>query len=328
MKKLKEYINDFNIESSFKMTQYIEDNKPILIDSFVEYYGKQHKDQIIDRFNSTYFTFFIGDKLLESIIEECLVKGFNLSEMTEELTDIIVYALEIDGLSDQDKIALANEFPWPLSYVGDTNESVWKISGLYKRLEDIAKKPVAACMTTDLSKTGCFFSIIALPVGLTDTHTLIHEINHAITTTAIKRNCGQKYTQKTGLCVEEKYRTIEELINDKSSFEIEKTFIKKGGEEFPSFDLNNYIRRSKESDSEVKTLVDLFYDEFEEELKEARITNDITVLLDQCGKDNFDILAEASNKIFDTNTNVVLNENYQIDVIMNDMIKNKQRNRK
>lgn len=38
----------------------IEENKDILIESFVEYYGEQHRDEIISRFNEIVFVYFIN----------------------------------------------------------------------------------------------------------------------------------------------------------------------------------------------------------------------------------------------------------------------------
>lgn len=78
----------------------LEKNKEILIESFIEYYGEKHRDEIISRFNEIVFIYFIdwerysNDSFLrfkEYFLENEQIFSKLAKEMSQDLEKLLKY---------------------------------------------------------------------------------------------------------------------------------------------------------------------------------------------------------------------------------------------
>lgn len=129
-----------------------------------------------------------------------------------------------------------------------------------------------------VSTIGDQYFLVAFPILISSDYDLIHEINHAITSSLLaifKENKEEYYLFKLGLFLEnENDITFEEIINEKSSIEITKIFQNLGGKIFD----NQFFNYEKSAYKSSLPLINRFYQENKEDLKEARISENRNLL--------------------------------------------------
>lgn len=117
--------------------------------------------------------------------------------------------------------------------------------------------------------------LIYLPLLKVAEKEIIHELNHALTETFLTENI---YFSKSGIEVDGEETIINELINERISFDICKIFKRRGGD-FSKIKLNTFM------DFYTKNLylIDEFYNKFKDIIKESYITINKNNLVQRIG---------------------------------------------
>ena len=270
-------------------------NKQKIIESLVDYYGKEYENLIRYKYNDICFFYYIDWDTIKKII----TVGLNKSKYSWTDNLINVYQ-QYHKVSPEDQ-ELNNVF------IGISDESVLENPHLRSIIERVIKGKNPYCINCSVG-TNKRLVMVSFQILTLDDKTIIHEINHAITTENIayieKEGKDIALLNKRGLNVctteqESKESILEELINEKSSEEIEMIFHQKGGSLSPLC-LNIGIRHVYKNNF---YLINDFYDEFKECIKQARITNNMNSLINMVGKDNYHNYVKLVNKYYSMNPN-------------------------
>lgn len=172
-----------------------------------------------------------------------------------------------------------------------------------------------ACLNYNFIKTPN--GIIPYPIIMINSSfdeldlTIIHELNHALELHFIEFdehschaitgwdeskkvfNDGTEDRNKQYEGISRNYELISEFVNDRLSEEITTLMHSQGNY---IFDISN---KSKSDYQQVKLLLEPFYQKFKEILIKSRSHGNIDYLFEQIGKENFDELADLTNKFFD-----------------------------
>ncbi len=283
--KLKEKYNHL-------IKQSLENNKKILIESFVEYYGDEFRYIIEKRYNEITFIYYIDWSTIDFVINEYLPKIDNL----DKYTDFINFSNSrrkhpLEKILKKIKYSIK----LPDNLIGMTNDSIVNnnsiINWLFRSLSESAPRSYNYGNINNMNRL-ISFQILAL-----NERAIIHEINHAITRDALafitEDNNHIGVVQKTGLSVDVFHknsgeRNVEELLNEKASEEIEKIFKSKGGD-FSSFCLNiPFLYPYKYN----FYLIDEFYAQFKKYIKISRISDNKNELVSRVGKDEYEELVK------------------------------------
>lgn len=266
----------------------IEDNKEILIESFVEYYGEKHRDEIVSRFNEITFVYFINWEVFSDILK--IVSIVKASVKKE-------YAIKFKDFKDFLKYKKKTNNTFKDYFIGSSNMKIIKeeiIDGypVKKILGEIFNKGNPNYNNVLLKNQFC--RLICLPILIVSEKDIIHEINHAITSYSIMINqTKMEFIDKSGLQVFDKDINIGELINERASLEIYEIFKRRGGNlsEINLTTLENYYTRNL-------YLIDEFYNKFKEIIKESLITLNKNNLVQRVGKENYEELVNIVNKYY------------------------------
>lgn len=253
----------------------IEKNKKILIEAFVIYYGEKYRNIITERFNSISFATFLSTNLIKDL------------KINEQSDNEFIYNL----------IYLHKFYCDNPTYVGFTYDK----NALYKFDDEFAENLKKKLSTSNLngfehhsydtSNNRTLYSVF-LALFVSD-RTLIHEINHAITSTVISmlENDFEKFLiYKTGISVALKDNVnneeFEEVLNELSAKEITEIFHNLGGcvqKRKVSYTNSIYV--------ELFPYVLKFYNKYKDLIKEARITENKNILFTKIEKGKYNIYA-------------------------------------
>lgn len=159
-------------------------------------------------------------------------------------------------------------------------------------------------------KNGVYLRLVSFSIILSGDIELFHEIGHALTDgdnlcEITYNDDSSEKISKRGLCVTDKNNmkktiALEEIINEKVTLDVIEIFKQREGNVLNSpltVEIKNkYIKYYY---SFAFFLVNRFYDEFKEEIKKARITDNNYELILMCGKENYDALSNIVSKILD-----------------------------
>ena len=152
--------------------------------------------------------------------------------------------------------------------------------------------------------------IIALPYLLMNDEFLIHELNHVLTTEIpilLENDNKSGYIEKLGIeainCIDkivhtanEKELIFEEVLNERSALDITEIFHQLGGSIYD--DANSFDIKMKAFYRDLIPLIEPFYQQYKEIIKEARITSNANILYKYINKDVFNELKDLIGKIF------------------------------
>lgn len=252
----------------------LEKNKEILIESFVEYYGEKHRDEIVSRFNEIVFVYYIDWRDFSKVLKRFSFKDENVGKFND--------------LKKFVKFKKSTSDAFKANFVGSSNKKILKD----ELLSDYTTKDLLVEIFNDGNSEYCgileknkIYRLICLPILTYPETAIIHEINHSLTSypVATVSNQTKKETiEKTGVFVNDEEINLNELINEKASLEIFGIFKHHGG------DLSMiYLDVSICDYTKNLYLIDEFYNKFKEIIKESYITLNKNNLVQRIGKDNY-----------------------------------------
>lgn len=97
MIRLEEKYLDFKDEYTEKINKRIDEAWPFIIESFVEYYGEEHRNIINERLEDVLFVYYVSDFLINYCINEYIDNIKKLENMNKEIFKI----LEIKGTDSE-----------------------------------------------------------------------------------------------------------------------------------------------------------------------------------------------------------------------------------
>lgn len=275
----------------------IEKNKPVLIESFIEYYGEEFRNVIIKKINEITFIYYIDWETVDLIIKEFLPQVDNI----DKYTAFIEFRNSKTFLSSLFERKVKSR-KLPENLIGMTNSSIVNNDFIVKRLFKNLSRPEACSFNYGSVKH--MDRIITFQILTLTEKAIIHEINHAITRDNLAYIMDDRSTpigaiSKAGLsvdanCQNNGERIVEELLNDKVSEEIETIFKSKGGD-FSDFCLNIPLEYPYEHNF---YLIDDFYMQFKKYIKIARISEKKNELISRIGKEEYEEFIRLINKYY------------------------------
>lgn len=301
---------------TYELNKKFEENKEKLIESFIEYYGKEFEDRIMNIYSDTNIVYYVGQNITD------LVNTYNIFEY--ELTDQEKKILEMErGLSESS--GLTEEQKNQIRYLGSNKINTFTD----EELEQITNTLITVTKTNTPKKMlwrykGKTNRFIFLPAYIWEDSMIIHEMNHNVTSDVlfiVETEDEERDISISGLNIDgtknsENERIIEELINEKSTIEITDIFHSKGGTYVEKSERKNIIGESSYRKSFY--LIDKFYNQFKDEIKNARMTGSKNLLLETCGKENYYKLVSLVNKYY--NTEPTVEKINKIDKVYNSMV--------
>lgn len=308
--------NKVKQDYTYELNKRFEENKEKLIESFIEYYGKEFEDRIRYIYSNTDIVYYVGQNITG------LINSYNIFEY--ELTDQEKKILEMERCLSESS-SLTDEEKDQIRYLGSNKTNNFSD----EELEQVTNTVINASKTNTAKKLlwtyrGRTNRFIFLPAYIWADSSMIHEMNHNITSDALvtlESDNAERDISISGLNIDgaedsENERIIEELINEKSAIEITEIFHSKGGTYIEDSARKNIIGESSYRKSFY--LIDKFYNKFKDEIKKARISGSKNLLLETCGKENYYKLVSLINKYYNTEpTTEKINE---IDEVYNSMV--------
>ncbi len=282
MEKLKELAEKYSI----LVKKTLKDNEKILIDSFAEYYGEDYRSIIEARYKEITYAYYIDWRyisktniLLQKLDNETIIQ--NLKELKES------------------KPIWRNLNIFSTSLIGTTNDMI---------LEDkVIKYIIFYCLWQHRTRNfnycnNNYYRVILFPLFMATECSIIHEINHAITSN-IMFQFKNKVIEKKGINVlpDKKAIILEELLNEIASRFITDIFKRKGGD-LSSFCINVDLYNVYQNNFH---LINEFFANFKSYIDKARISGNQKELLNRIGKEEFYKFASLVNDYFRSNAYLI-----------------------
>lgn len=282
-----------------------------IMDDVLEYIFGKDKVFSFNYNNNFIYNFFKYDKAKQT---EILRKIFNTEVLTEEIYNRIKEAIQY--MDDLKKETHGNKkyieakllYDYYKLFDGGPNEEFLFASNspIEPRFaEHLSNDPVTMILPG--------YKGIALPAFIMDDRMFIHEMNHVVTSFIVKTFKNKYFIEKTGFDYINTYNTrnkphskyhpeliLGEIINDRSAQDITDIIHSKGVyiyDKAHTYDLNLL-----EPYKELIPLIENFYQQFKELIKEARISSNANILFKYIDRDNFEIfknfIGETYNNVF------------------------------
>ena len=217
--------------------------------------------------------------------------------------DLCLLGYYFEGLISNEEISYHDE------YIGSSDKRFIKRLDESGHLQNVIEygKP---CFFTVTFEDGSYRRIVSFQLLTNNDNILIHEISHSETSAP---SCTIKALYEDDFCEYEKnglyasiefadseydkIKIIEEILTEKSCDEVRQIFKSKGGNIFDSILAKGLFAEGQllePIDGYRKDfyLIDEFYEAFKEEIKEARITENLNVLVKKVGKENYNKFTE------------------------------------
>lgn len=285
-----------------KINKDIINNSQKIIDSIVDYYGEQYRKVITEKYNNIVFVYYISNFLIFYILDKSIEKSKKGEEI--EYGDILGLCLYLYKSGTYKNYLTANNFKQQnidlltKKMIGISDEAILKDSKLFIQILYMINKLEADnpyeynIPSEDMTSLN---TIIALPIYCVDDESLIHEINHAICTNIVRTSKNNEYLIQTGLRVSNQLITndIMELVNDAQAMKIYDIFKNKyHGSIFTSL-TNDSV--DKEAEQNKYSVIKLFFETFENELKETCISGNLNILFNKLSSHNFQLICSIIN---------------------------------
>ena len=258
------------IRNYYGISSYLKNNidnfKEIVSNEFINYYGKDYKNEIISRLNDTNYVIYVNTNLYPSFsfpsnINNCGKNNYN--DLKKEFKKLIT---EIIKNNYDNNIYISNDGLFPLKKIINSN---WTCLDCYNEVTDKIEK------------------IIYVPLFIGNDESLIHEMIHSIMTTPI---CftnieGRRCVFKTGLCLFDS--TIERLIEECIT-EIEaKIIYEQVHNKYEYLDKFYPLYKHKCMYDKFIPFVIEFYNKYTDEINYSRLTLNKNNIVSIIGKDRY-----------------------------------------
>lgn len=285
--------------------QKLEENKSILIDSFVEFYGEEFRALIERKYNEIVYCYYLDWDTINLVVEQFIPQVNNKSK----------YADFINFYNCHKKRFFKNLFgkkkehdDLPDNLIGTTDLSVFDNEHTKNDLTRVCGR--ATPVSWNYGSIRKMRRFVAFQILALNEISIIHEINHALTSDnlayVMDENTPIGLISKAGLSIDVNHnnsgeRNTEELLNEKASIEIANIFKRKGGN-LSSFCLDIPLEYAYEANF---YLVDDFYETFKEYIKIARISDNKNALIKRIGETEYKEYLELINKYYSEDLNIV-----------------------
>lgn len=220
--EIKKIKTDYTKKNNDKIKKY----KDLILESFIEFYGEEYRNIIINRFNDISFLYYINDVTIFYIVDSLKEEYNDKFKNTMFAAPYIIYLIKNNFYKQ--KVTNDNFYKLGINkIVGSSDEKLLTDINLLKysialALRDENQNPIEF----NFNENKNFKRIIALPMFSFDDKDLFHEINHAITSEPVNKN--GKFIVKCGLdYYGEDKKEYNEILNDIISLEIYDIFKKK-----------------------------------------------------------------------------------------------------
>ncbi len=239
--------------------QKIQNNMPLLIEAFTQFYGETYRE---------YITYTLNHMSIYFILNQDYFIPKTYKSSIEAYHNYLNRYLKTKKLPQSKKVSfLINSL---------TFSNVSPDTSLYLALMDYIFNNVESLMFVDKENNPTFKSIL-LPVFGTSDLTLIHELNHVLSTNIIGMDANNSELIYTDVFPEEETM---ELFNEQTAFEIFLIFRKMGGNitNIPIYE-SLYMPKLH--------LIKPFYDTFKSLIKEALISGNNNLIENKLGPEYF-----------------------------------------
>lgn len=220
--EIKKIKTDYTKKNNDKIKKY----KDLILESFIEFYGEEYRNIIINRFNDISFLYYINDVTIFYIVDSLKEEYNDKFKNTMFAAPYIIYLIKNNFYKQ--KVTNDNFYKLGINkIVGSSDEKLLTDINLLKysialALRDENQNPIEF----NFNENKNIKRIIALPMFSFDDKDLFHEINHAITSELVKKT--GKFIVKCGLdYYGEDKKEYNEILNDIISLEIYDIFKKK-----------------------------------------------------------------------------------------------------
>lgn len=259
-------------------TLVIKKNENILIESFIKYYGEKYRTLITKNIKEINYVYYYNLNDLNFLVPK-FNNIFKDNDIYKDIKLLAAYLKEA-GLFKNN---------YTKRIIGSTNEDILKNSNNLEMITNL--------LMLENASGGEFMDennnkVVMLSLSLLNPLTIIHEINHSVSNIRLAFLNDKSEINKRGIAVTYKnvgYRFesifLNELINEKSSFEIYDIFIKNGGsykDILLPFNDQDYITAYEN----YFPIVNNFYNTFKNLLKESIMCESQNYLVNIIGKDN------------------------------------------
>lgn len=295
------------------ITNALNSNKKIIIDSLVEYYGEKHRSLIEQRYEEIVFVYYVHHDSIKYAVNK-YIKYQKDKTKYNEIINFYKSNKKINSFFNKFIKSNKNELELPSNLIGTTNEEIYNEEEIRSHLFSLCNKLIP--ISYNYGNIKKMYRIISFQILIFSEYEIIHEINHAITRDNIlyivnedeKLNINLSITpvHKTGVSLnlpkhDHIEANLEELLNDKAAIEITKIFLEKGGN-LSSFCLDIPFFYAYEKNF---YLIDEFYETFKNEITDARISDNLNALINKIGKNNYEELVKLVNTYFSGDTKTI-----------------------
>lgn len=263
------------------ISKSLRDNKKILIEAFVKYYGEQYRELIEKRFSEIIFVYYINWHSIEIAINNFILNKDSHNDYSD--------FNRFNNFYNNYLYSLFATWKNRNNIIGVSDKSIYMNKPVISKINGIINDVNPKCFNFNYGSENNMNRYVVFPILILNESAIIHEINHSSTrdTLAFVVDDDEKEVintiHKTGLSIYDSEKIIEELLNEKASKEITQIFKSLGGD-FSSFckDIPFLYPYKKNF-----YLIDRFYEEFKEYIKEARISDNKNALVERIGKENY-----------------------------------------
>lgn len=237
---------------------------PYLIESFIEFYGEEHRDYITETIKSIKFNFMLNEYSLQPIKYPDFIR--------EDINLLCLYFALLDEYIAQLKTSELNKEELYIKSCVSTSDSY---QYLYPKYCEMIQNGYYALAFVDYQNNERINGII-LPILTLGNIDLIHEINHIICTHIIAMDDNEPV-----LVEPFKSFAVIELINQLTALKITEIFEQKKCPLLPEVKTDCSYNRKLH-------LVREFYNRFESIIKKVLVTGDTNLLEATLGIDNLE----------------------------------------
>lgn len=288
-------------------------NKKNIIDSLVEFYGEKHRSLIEQRYEEIVFVYYVHYDSIKYAVNK-FIKYQKDKTKYNEIINFYKSTKKINSFFNKFIKSSKSNIKLPSNLIGSTNEEIYNEEEIRSHLFSLCNKLVP--ISYNYGSIQKMYRIISFQIlNLSDVD-FFHEINHAITRDNMiyivnddpKFNINLSVTpvHKTGVSLNlPKHNNIEsnleELLNEKAAIETTKIFNQKG------VSLNSIFLDIPFSYTYEKNfyLIDEFYETFKKEIIEARISDNLNILINKIGKNNYEDFVKLVNTYFSKDKNTI-----------------------
>ncbi len=259
------------------INDFLEQEKPKLIEAFDNYYGVEYHDYISYTINNIKFIYVISEETLMAY-----------KKLGKDLEPVINYYLSYVKYINNQINLLPSKQRKDYEFRALVVDSTVGVEEAIRYI-DIDDDPILGPAFSNIYDFGQVKKVICLPIITINLLLIIHEINHALNT------CSLAYLPDEEIRNNPFRDTIvDELINELMTYEIYEEYKKIGGKDIEGIPTFNYFNAYTTSLCLVKS----FYDNFKFLLKRGLITHNDGLIINKLGKENLNKFCKLVDDLF------------------------------